>query len=102
MVCVRENSEGEYSGVGGRIHRGTPHEVAQQVGVFTRHGIERILRYGFEIASKRPRKMLASATKSNALTHSMVMWDEVAEIVRDGLSRRSSTASTTSTRSRRG
>jgi tartrate dehydrogenase/decarboxylase/D-malate dehydrogenase len=82
MVCVRENSEGEYSGVGGRIHRGTPHEVAQQVGVFTRHGIERILRYGFELASARPRKMLASATKSNALTHSMVLWDEVAEIVR--------------------
>ena len=82
MVCVRENSEGEYSGVGGRIHRGTMHEVAQQVGVFTRHGIERILRYGFEVAATRPRKMLASATKSNALTHSMVLWDEVAEIVR--------------------
>src|SRR5690349_24393289 len=82
MICVRENSEGEYSGVGGRIHRGMPHEVAQQVGVFTRHGIERILRYGFELASGRPRKLLASATKSNALTHSMVMWDEIAEIVR--------------------
>jgi len=82
MICVRENSEGEYSGVGGRIHRGTPHEVAQQVGVFTRVGIERILRYGFEVASKRPRKTIASATKSNALTHSMVMWDEIAEIVR--------------------
>jgi tartrate dehydrogenase/decarboxylase/D-malate dehydrogenase len=82
MICVRENSEGEYAGVGGRIHRGTPHEVAQQTGVFTRHGIERILRYAFEIASKRPRKMLASATKSNALAHSMVMWDEVADIVR--------------------
>jgi tartrate dehydrogenase/decarboxylase/D-malate dehydrogenase len=82
MICVRENSEGEYSGVGGRIHRGTPHEVAQQTGVFTRHGIERILRYGFELAEKRPRKLLASATKSNALTHSMVMWDEVAEVVR--------------------
>ena len=82
MICVRENSEGEYSGVGGRIHRGRPNEVAQQVGVFTRHGIERILRYGFEIAMRRPRKMLASATKSNALTHSMVMWDDIAEIVR--------------------
>jgi tartrate dehydrogenase/decarboxylase/D-malate dehydrogenase len=82
MVCIRENSEGEYSGVGGRIHRGTPHEVAQQTGVFTRQGIERILRYGFELAEKRPRKMLASATKSNALTHSMVMWDDIAEIVR--------------------
>jgi tartrate dehydrogenase/decarboxylase / D-malate dehydrogenase len=82
MVCVRENSEGEYSGVGGRIHRGTAHEVAQQVGVFTRHGIERILRYGFELAAARPRRLLASATKSNALTHSMVLWDEIAEIVR--------------------
>ena len=82
MVCVRENSEGEYSGAGGRIHRGTAHEVAQQTAVFTRNGIERILRYAFELAAKRPRKMLASATKSNALTHSMVMWDEVAEIVR--------------------
>jgi tartrate dehydrogenase/decarboxylase/D-malate dehydrogenase len=82
MVCVRENSEGEYSGVGGRIHRGTPHEVAQQTGVFTRQGIERILRYAFELATTRPRKMLASATKSNALTHSMVMWDDIAEIVR--------------------
>jgi tartrate dehydrogenase/decarboxylase/D-malate dehydrogenase len=82
MVCVRENSEGEYSGVGGRIHVGTPHEVAQQTGVFTRAGIERILRYGFELAISRPRKLLASATKSNALTHSMALWDEVAEAVR--------------------
>ena len=82
MVCVRENSEGEYAGVGGRIHRGTPHEVAQQTGVFTRQGIERILRYAFELAAARPRRILASATKSNALTHSMVMWDDVAEIVR--------------------
>ena len=64
------------------MHVGTPHEVAEQTGVFTRHGIERILRYGFEIASKRPRRLLASATKSNALQHSMVLWDEVAEIVR--------------------
>jgi tartrate dehydrogenase/decarboxylase/D-malate dehydrogenase len=82
MVCVRENSEGEYSGLGGRIHVGTPYEAAEQTGLFTRHGIERILRYGFEIASQRPRRTIASATKSNALRHSMVMWDEVAEIVR--------------------
>src|SRR3954453_8056325 len=82
MICVRENSEGEYSGVGGRIHVGTEYEVAQQVGVFTRKGIERILRYAFELAMQRPRRMLASATKSNALTHSMVLWDEVAETVR--------------------
>ena len=56
MICVRENSEGEYAGLGGRIHRGTPHEVAEQTGLFTRHGIERIVRYGFKIASERDRK----------------------------------------------
>ena len=67
--------------LGGRIHRGTPHEVAEQTGVFTRHGIERIVRYAFELAAARPRKMLASATKSNALQHSMVLWDEVVEMV---------------------
>jgi tartrate dehydrogenase/decarboxylase/D-malate dehydrogenase len=82
MVCVRENSEGEYAGVGGRVHVGTPHEVAEQTGVFTRHGIERIVHYAFQIAAKRPRKMLASATKSNALVHSMVFWDDVADAVR--------------------
>jgi len=82
MVCVRENSEGEYAGVGGRIHVGTEREVAQQVSVFTRHGIERIQRYAFNLAATRPRKMVASATKSNALTYAMVLWDEVAESVR--------------------
>jgi tartrate dehydrogenase/decarboxylase/D-malate dehydrogenase len=82
MVCVRENTEGEYAGVGGRIHVGTSHEVAEQTGLFTRTGVERILRFGFETARKRPRKLLASATKSNALRHSMVFWDEVAEAVR--------------------
>src|SRR5262245_9724687 len=82
MVCVRENSEGEYAGLGGRIHVGTRHEVAEQTGLFTRQGIERILRYGFEVAMRRPRKLIASATKSNALRHAMVLWDEIAEIVR--------------------
>jgi tartrate dehydrogenase/decarboxylase/D-malate dehydrogenase len=82
MVCVRENSEGEYAGLGGRLHRGTPHEVAEQTGLFTRRGIERILRFGFETARARPRRLLASATKSNALQHSMVLWDEVAERMR--------------------
>ena len=82
MVCVRENSEGEYAPIGGRVHVGTGHEVAQQVAIFTRHGVERILRYAFELAAGRPRKMIASATKSNALTYSMVFWDEVAEHVR--------------------
>src|ERR1700687_4820407 len=82
MVCVRANSEGEYAGLGGRVHVGTPHEVAEQTGLFTRNGIERILRYGFETASTRPRRLLGRATKSNALRHSMVLWDEIAEIVR--------------------
>jgi len=79
MVCVRENSEGEYGGIGGRVHAGRPNESAQQLSVFTRHGIERIARYAFETAMKRPRKLLASATKSNALNHSMVLWDEVVD-----------------------
>jgi len=77
MICVRENSEGEYCGIGGRLHGGTPQELAEQTGVFTRHGIERIARYAFRMAETRPRKMLASATKSNALQHVMVLWDEV-------------------------
>ena len=77
MICVRENSEGEYCGIGGRLHRNTPQEMAEQTGVFTRHGIERIARYAFRLAQSRPRKMLASATKSNALQHAMVLWDEV-------------------------
>jgi tartrate dehydrogenase/decarboxylase/D-malate dehydrogenase len=77
MVCVRENSEGEYCGIGGRLHGGTANELAEQTGVFTRHGIERIARYAFQIAAARPRRTLASATKSNALQHAMVLWDEV-------------------------
>jgi tartrate dehydrogenase/decarboxylase/D-malate dehydrogenase len=81
MVCVRENSEGEYAGMGGRIHRGTPHEVAEQTGVFTRMGIERVVRYAFTVAQSRPRRLLASVTKSNALQHSMVLWDEVVDAV---------------------
>jgi tartrate dehydrogenase/decarboxylase/D-malate dehydrogenase len=77
MICVRENSEGEYCGIGGRLHTGTPDELAEQTGVFTRRGIERIARYAFTLASTRPRKLVASATKSNALQHVMVFWDEV-------------------------
>jgi len=80
-VCVRENSEGEYAGLGGRLHRGTPHEVAEQSGLFTRRGIDRVVRYACELAMSRPRKLLASATKSNALQHSMVLWDEVVDAV---------------------
>src|SRR5687767_6760919 len=77
MICVRENSEGEYCGMGGRLHQGSPQELAEQTGIFTRHGIERIARYAFKLAETRPRRMLASATKSNALQHAMVLWDEV-------------------------
>jgi tartrate dehydrogenase/decarboxylase/D-malate dehydrogenase len=81
MVCVRENAEGEYCGAGGRLYVGTPEEIALENAVFTRRGIERIVRYGFETANRRPRRLLASATKSNALRHSMVLWDEVVEHV---------------------
>ena len=84
MICVRENSEGEYCGAGGRLHRGTPDELAEQTGIFTRRGIDRIARYAFTLARSRPRKLLASATKSNALQHAMVLWDEVvADVARD-------------------
>ncbi len=77
FVCIRENTEGEYGGVGGRVHRGSTDEVAIQTAIFTRMGVERVLRYGFELARKRPRKELVSATKSNALQYTMVFWDEV-------------------------
>ena len=76
-VIVRENSEGEYAGVGGRAHRGLPIEVGMDVAVFTRAGIERICRHACEIAMSRPRRLLTVVTKSNAQRHGMVMWDEV-------------------------
>ena len=76
-VIVRENSEGEYAGSGGRIHRGRAHEVGLDVSVFTRTGVERIMRFAFELARSRPAKRLTSVTKSNAQRHGMVMWDEV-------------------------
>ena len=84
MICVRENSEGEYSGLGGRLHVRTPHEVAEQTSVFTRRGVERIARFAFELASRRPRRKLASATKSNAMQHTMVLWDEAVDSVAAG------------------
>ena len=77
-VIVRENSEGEYSGVGGRVHRGHPIEVATDVSIMTRSGVERILRFAFGLARSRPRKLLTVITKSNAQRHAMVMWDEIA------------------------
>jgi tartrate dehydrogenase/decarboxylase/D-malate dehydrogenase len=77
-VIVRENSEGEYAGVGGRAHQGSPLEVATDVAMFTRAGVERIMRFAFKLARSRPRKLLTVVTKSNAQRHAMVMWDEIA------------------------
>jgi tartrate dehydrogenase/decarboxylase/D-malate dehydrogenase len=76
-VIIRENTEGEYSGAGGRVHTGLPSEVAMEVSTFTRSGVERVHRFAFEIARKRPRKHLTLVTKSNAQRHGMVLWDEV-------------------------
>ncbi len=83
-VIVRENSEGEYSGNGGRTHQGMPEEVGTEVSIFTRTGVTRIMRYAFELARSRPRKLLTVVTKSNAQRFGMVMWDEIAaEVAQD-------------------
>ncbi|HLS85217.1 MAG TPA: tartrate dehydrogenase [Burkholderiales bacterium] len=83
-IIVRENTEGEYSGSGGRVHAGLPEEVATETSVFTRKGVERIHRFAFELARKRPRKHLTLVTKSNAQRHGMVLWDEVfGEVAKD-------------------
>ncbi|HZB91486.1 MAG TPA: tartrate dehydrogenase [Stellaceae bacterium] len=80
-VIIRENSEGEYAGSGGRVHRGLPEEVGTELAVFTRAGVTRIMRYAFKLAQARPRKLLTVVTKSNAQRHGMVMWDEIAAAV---------------------
>ena len=77
-VIVRENSEGEYAGHGGRAHRGLPEEVATETAIFTRVGVTRIMRFAFRLAQACPRKLLTVVTKSNAQRHGMVMWDEIA------------------------
>ena len=83
-VIVRENSEGEYAGVGGRVHRGLPEEAATDVAMFTRPGVVRIMRFAFALARSRPRKFLTVVTKSNAQRHGMVLWDEIAaEVARE-------------------
>lgn len=83
-IVVRENTEGEYSGVGGRAHRGHPGEVAMEVAVFTRPGVERIMRFAFGLARKRRKRQLTLVTKSNAQRHAMVMWDEIfAEVAKE-------------------
>ena len=76
FIVVRENNEGEYSEIGGRLYSGTDAEMVVQETVFTRKGVDRILRYAFELAQSRPRKHLTSATKSNGIIHTMPYWDE--------------------------
>ena len=76
-LIVRENTEGEYSGSGGRVHSGLPEEVATETSVFTRKGVERVHRFAFQAASRRKKKHLTLVTKSNAQRHGMVLWDEV-------------------------
>jgi tartrate dehydrogenase/decarboxylase/D-malate dehydrogenase len=76
MVIVRENNEGEYSEIGGRLYKGTDDELAVQQAVFTRKGCDRVMRYAFELARTRPRRHVTSATKSNGIIHSMPYWDE--------------------------
>lgn len=80
ILCIRENTEGEYAGAGGRVHQGGELEVAVETSIFTRAGVERVLRHGFEQARLRGGK-LASVTKSNAQRHSMVFWDEMTDRV---------------------
>ncbi|MFZ2651766.1 MAG: tartrate dehydrogenase [Burkholderiaceae bacterium] len=80
-VIVRENTEGEYAGAGGRVHQGQPIEAATDVTLMTRAGVQRILRFAFKLARSRPRKLLTVVTKSNAQRHAMVMWDEIAREV---------------------
>ncbi len=83
-VIIRENSEGEYSGHGGRAHTGHPEEIATETAIFTRAGVTRIMHYAFEVAQSRPRKLLTVITKSNAQRHGLVLWDEIAaEVARD-------------------
>lgn len=77
-VIIRENSEGEYAGQGGRSHVGCDWETATEVSIFTRHGVRRIMRFAFEVAQSRPRKLLTVVTKSNAQRNGMVLWDQVA------------------------
>jgi len=76
-VIVRENTEGEYSGSGGRVHQGLPDEIATETSVFTRKGVERVHRFAFALAAKRKRRHLTLITKSNAQRHGMVLWDEI-------------------------
>ena len=77
FVVVRENNEGEYSNVGGRLYQGTPDEIVIQNAIFTRRGVERVMRFAFELARRHPKRRLTSATKSNGISYTMPFWDEV-------------------------
>ncbi|PLR92021.1 tartrate dehydrogenase [Bacillus sp. T33-2] len=77
FIVVRENTEGEYANMGGRIHQGTPFELAVQNSVFTRYGIERVINYAFSLAEKRNKRRVTAATKSNGINHTMPFWDEI-------------------------
>ncbi len=79
FIVVRENTEGEYTGAGGRAHRGLKTELAVETSVFTRVGVERVIRYAFQLAQRRERRRLVNVTKSNAQQHSMTFWDEIFE-----------------------
>lgn len=81
FVVVRENTEGEYSNMGGRLHEGTPYELAVQNNVFTRYGVERIVRYAYRLAKETGKRRLTAATKSNGINHSMPFWDEIVKEV---------------------
>lgn len=84
FIVVRENTEGEYSGAGGRAHRGLPIEVAVETSIFSRVGVERVMRFAFNLARSRPRKRLANVTKSNAQLHTLTLWDDIfAEVATD-------------------
>jgi len=81
MIIVRENVEGEYSEIGGRLYEGTEQEIAVQQAMFTKQGVDRIMRYAFEIAGNRAAKYVTSATKSNGIIHTMPYWDERFEAI---------------------
>lgn len=77
LVVVRENNEGEYSNIGGRMYEGTDQEMVIQAAIFTRKGVERVLRFAFELAANRPKHHLTSATKSNGIVFTLPYWDEL-------------------------
>ena len=97
FVVVRENTEGEYSSVGGRMYEGTEREIVFQESVFSRKGVDRIMQFAFELARTRPAKHLTSATKSNGISITMPYWDERFRAMARALSRTSAPTSSTST-----